>query len=410
MASQEPPSGDRASGLHYVLVLNQYALPRERGGGTRHVDLFSRVAAWQPVIVAAGRDHYSQESFRTTDARFRLAWVPPYRGNGLSRALGWAIYAVQATIVGLGRRRLDVVYASTPSLLAPVAGSIIARVRRVPLVVEVRDLWPETLVAAGALRAGSLVHRVLLRLERWVARSADHIITVTPGWEDHFAGLGVPSQNLTVVPNGAEPADFEVEESRAHLRTEAGLDRFTAVYAGAHGPLNAIDLILDAADALRNMDFLLIGAGSVKDAAVARVRAEGLTNVRFRDPVPKSELPRVLAACDVGIHSIVPLPLFRQGMSPNKLFDYLSAGLPVVSNAQDGLRGVIADGECGRVGGPYDLVACLRDVEAAGEVQRERWGSQGRRIVTDRFSRVAAAAALRDALETAIRRRDEFAR
>jgi glycosyltransferase involved in cell wall biosynthesis len=392
-------SRNRETGARsHVLVLNQYALPRERGGGTRHIDLFGRLEGWQPLIVAAGRDHYSKETYETEDRRFRLVWVPPYRGNGPSRAIGWVFYASQAALVGLVHRRLDAVYASSPSLLAPCAGVVVARLRRVPLVVEVRDLWPETIVAAGVLTPGSLVHRILVKMEAWVMRSADHIVAVTPGWEEHFAGLGIDSTAVSVIPNGAEVADFEVAEPRATLRLEAGLNRFTAVYAGAHGPLNGINLILDAAAELNEMDFLLVGSGSAKDGARARAVSEGLTNVRFWDPVPKSELPKILKACDVGVHSIVPLPLFAQGMSPNKLFDYLSAGLPVVSNAQEGLRGVMGDNECGRLGGADDLVSCLRDVAAAGEDQRQRWGERGRQIVSERYSRTAAASALLELL------------
>jgi glycosyltransferase involved in cell wall biosynthesis len=399
MRHRQPSAKTRGEPQRHVLVLNQYALPRERGGGTRHIDLFGRLEGWQPLILAAGRDHYSQETFRTEDERFRLLWIPSYHGNGASRVIGWFVYAIRAALVGFRRHELDVVYASTPSLLAPIAGLLVARVRRVPLVVEVRDLWPDTIVAAGGLRAGSRLHRILVRMERFVMRSADHIVVVTPGWESHFAALGVDEDDVTVIPNGTEPADFVVEEPRERLRSEAGLGGFTAVYAGAHGPLNGIGLILDAAAELPDVDFLLIGAGSEKERAVTRARDEGLTNVRFHEPVPKSALPRLLGACDVGIHSIIPLPLFAQGISPNKLFDYLSACLPVVSNAESGLRGVMRDWECGRIGGPYELASCLRDVALADDGQRRRWGERGRQIVSERFSRTAAASALRDVLE-----------
>lgn len=383
----------------HVLVLNQYALPRERGGGTRHVDLFGRLPDWRPLIVAAGRDHYTQETFRTNDPRFQLVWIPAYRGNGPGRVVGWAIYAIQAAVLGLSRRHLDVVYASTPSLLAPVAGWLVARLRRRPLVVEVRDLWPETLVGAGALRRESLLHRVLRGLERRVMRAADHIVAVTPGWEDHFAGFGVHESVLTVIPNGAEPGPRGVSDDLPSVRPD-GEHRLVAVYAGAHGPLNGIDLILRAAAELPEMDFLLIGAGSAKPAAVARARAEDLANVRFRDPVAKSELLEVLSECDVGIHCIMSLPLFRRGMSPNKVFDYFAAGLPVVSNAREGLSSIFADGECGRLGEADDLTACLRDVQAAGRAQRELWGNRGRELLAKRFSRSTAAASLRTVLES----------
>jgi glycosyltransferase involved in cell wall biosynthesis len=389
--------GDVRQTSRHVVVLNQYALPRERGGGTRHVDLFGRLQHWRPLIVAAGRDHYSQERFRTADRRFRLLWVPGYRGNGLSRVVGWAIYAIQAAILGLSRRQLDLVYASTPSMLAPVAGWIVARVRRVPLVVEVRDLWPESLVAAGALRAGGLLHRILMRWERWMMRTANRIVAVTPGWEEHFASVGIASQKVIVVPNGAESSDFG--DASVKRRGKPDGARLTAVFAGAHGEKDGLVHILNAAAELPDLDFLLVGSGPAKERAAARARRDKLANVSFLPPVPKAELGKLLASCDIGIHAVTPLPVFLKGMSPNKLFDYMAAGLPVVSNMEVGLREVIRDGECGRLGGPDELASCLRAVADAGATQRVRWGRTAQLIVDERFSRSAAAVRLQSLLD-----------
>ena len=380
--------------MKYVLVLNQYALPRTEGGGTRHIDLFSRLREWYPLIVASGRNHYSQATIRTKDEHFELAWVPPYAGTGPARIAGWAIFAAQAAAIGLTRQRVDVVYASTPQLLVPVAGVLVSRLRRVPLIVEVRDLWPESIVGAGALRRGSRLHRMLIRLESWIYKCADEIVVVTPGWGNHFASLGVDPNKLHVISNGSEVRDFAVTEGRDTLRSEFGIARFTAVYAGAQGPANSLDQLLDSARDLPEIDVLLVGAGSQKDRLQTRVRAEGLLNVKFLDQVPKEQLARLLNACDVGVHSVEPLPVLAQGVSPNKLFDYMACGLPVVSNAEEGLRDIISDGECGRLGAPDSLGACLRAVYEATPNQRTEWGNRGRAIVTERYSRSAAAAEL----------------
>lgn len=380
--------------MKHVLVLNQFALPRSESGGTRHIDLFGRIDGWVPLIVAGNRNHYSQKVFRTDDKRFRLAWVPGYTGVGLARMAGWAIFAAQAAVIGLTRRKVDVVYASTPQLLLPVAGALVATTRRAPLIVEVRDLWPESIVGAGTLRRGSRLHRVLVRLERWIYHRADQIVVVTPGWEAHFAELGVDPQKVHIVPNGTEVDDFTVAEDRDTLRRKEHISGFTAIFAGAHGPANALDLLLDAAKGLPDVKVLLVGAGSQKVRLQHRARAEHISNVEFRDPMPKAELALLLNACDVGVHSIESLPVFARGMSPNKLFDYMASGLPVVSNAEQGLREVIVDGECGYLGGPNSLRESLRKVYEATPEQRTEWGNRGREIVTARFSRSAAAARL----------------
>lgn len=389
-----------------VLVLNQFALPRTEGGGTRHFDLFSRLKSWSPRIVAGNRNHYTQAVYTTDEPLFHLVDLPAgSSGGGVSRVRGWVRYCVGAVRAGLGAKDLDVVYASTPHLLSPVAGWVISRARRVPLVVEVRDLWPETFVAAGALREGSLPHRALSTLERWIMRRAARIVLVTEGWEQHFADMGIPASRLVIVPNGTEVDDFLVHESKAELRERWGITRTTVVFSGAHGTQNAIPSIVDAAVELPTIDFLFVGDGPAKAAAMEQAADLHLHNVAFRDPVPKSELPSLLAACDIGLHTLTPLALFEQGISPNKVFDYMAAGLPVVSNSGTALHRVMTSDECGRLGDAEHLVECLRTVAEADEQTRAAWGARARQIVQDKHSRSAAAQRLEALLEAAVQDR-----
>lgn len=388
--------------MKHVVVLNQFALPRTEGGGTRHIDLFSRVEGWQVLIIAGNRNHYSQQPFTTNEERFALVRVPRQAGGGASRLIGWLSFSFQAFFIAVTRRQLDLVYGSSPHLLAPLAGLLAARLRRVPFVLEVRDLWPESIVAAGRIRRGSLLHQFFMALEKYLTVHASLIVGVTQGWEDHFAALDVPTDRLVIVSNGTEPSDFCATRSRAELRTMHRFTGFTAVFAGAHGPKDGIDLILDAAAELPEMNFVLIGDGPSKSAAVTRARQHGLVNVELRDPVPKQELADLLRAADVGIHAVTPLPVFARGMSPNKLFDYMASALPVVSNAGEGLRNVFVDGECGHLGGPASLGESLRKVFEADEITRDRWGRLGRQLIERRFSRASAARRLRTALEDVV--------
>ena len=381
-----------------VVVLNQFALPRSEGGGTRHIDLFGRLDGWAPLIIAANSSHATQRLFHTDDRRFRLVWVPEQHGGRVARVVGWLFYAAEAFMITVTRRHLGAVYGSSPHLLAPLAGLMAARLRRVPFILEVRDLWPESIVAAGMMRSGSTLHRVLSRLERLLVTAADAIVVVTPGWEEHFAELGAQPDRVHAISNGTEVDEFALSEPRDALRAEFGISRFTAVYAGAHSQANDLDLLLDAALDVPEMDILLVGDGTRKRALQERVREQRIRNVAFLDPLPKPELARLLHACDVGVHCIAPLPLLAKGMSPNKLFDYMAAGLPVVSNAQDGLLDVIVDEECGVLVGPRSLGSALRRVHDASEQQRATWGARGRDIVTDRFSRSAAATRLDELL------------
>ncbi|MCH8613718.1 glycosyltransferase family 4 protein [Arsenicicoccus dermatophilus] len=385
--------------MRRVLVLNQFALPRDQGGGTRHADLFSRCPGWRSVVLTGDRNHYSQKRFTTDDPGFRLLPVPASDGSPRARLASWVAYCVQALGFGL-RHRPDVVFASSPHLLTAVAGWTLARMIRVPLVLEIRDLWPESFVAAGLLTRGSPPHRVLEAIERFVVRRADEIVVVTPGWEQHLSRLGADLQHCTIVPNGTEPYDLHLSSNdREKRRRSLGIDRTTAVFAGAHGPKDGIDLILDAAASIPEVDFLLVGDGPAKDDAQSRARREGLSNVRFTDPVPKQDLPVLLACCDIGVHSVTPLDVFRLGMSPNKLFDYLAAGLPVVSNAGDAVTGLIGRDRCGHVGDSGSLADGIRLVQAADDQQRATWRHTAHTLIRTRFSRGEAARCLATVLD-----------
>jgi len=380
--------------VKHVLVLNQFALPRTEGGGTRHVDLFGRLTDWQPLIVAGDRNHYSQQRFATTDGRFLLVRLPRQRGGGLARLFSWLAFALQGFVVAVGRRDVDLIFGSSPQPLAALSGLLAARVRRVPFILELRDLWPESMLSAGKLREGGLAHRALARLERHLVRSADQIVCVTGGWERYLTQLGTTPECITVIHNGTEPVDFRTSQTRQQLRRLHRIEGFTAVFAGAHGEKDGIDLILDAAQALPDVNFLLVGSGPVKAQAISRASAQGLANVSFRESVPKSDLAGLLRACDVGIHAVTPLDVFEHGMSPNKLFDYLAAELPVVSNAAGPLRRIMMDGECGRLGGPRSLPECIDAVRSASCADRVAWSRRGLEILEQRFSRTAASGRL----------------
>lgn len=328
--------------MRNVLVLNQFALPLDQGGGTRHAELFDNLDGWTARIMAGNRNHYSQQQFTTADARFDLIAIPVQGGAPAQRLKSWFRYAARAIVRSFQSKHLHLVYASSPHLFTPLAGVVIARLRRVPLIVEIRDLWPESIVAAGAISRGGKVHRLLSQLEKYVLAAADHIVAVTPGWQDHFASLGIDDSRVTVIPNGTDPWNPNGYE-RSAVRKDLGLTGFSAIFAGAHGPKDGLDFILEAAHELPEAKFVLMGSGTAKPAAMAKAQSANLSNVEFWDSVPKSSLMRILAAFDVGIHSVSKLSVFEQGMSPNKIFDYVAAGIPAVSNCKSGLRDVFPD-------------------------------------------------------------------
>ncbi|MGY4909855.1 glycosyltransferase family 4 protein [Micromonospora aurantiaca (nom. illeg.)] len=383
-----------------VLVVNQYAKPLAEAGGTRHVELFGRLSGWDYTIIAGDLDNYSRTRNYQPDPRFVRVWSPGYSGNNHRRVLNWLGYSMAALLAGLRQPRPDVVYASSPHILAPVAGWLLARLRRARFVLEIRDLWPESMVSTGYLRSGSRTHRLLTALESWLYRRADRIVVVAGGWRGYLRDRGVDPAKVCWVSNSAEPSDFVPRPDRyAPLRDRVPVAGRLVVYAGAHGPANGLDLLLDAAAELPEHTFLLIGDGLDKARLVERARTQGLTNVHFLGTVPKRELAGIIGGADVGVHVLTNAEIFRLGASPNKLYDYLAAGLPVVTNCPDEPTEIVHTTGAGIAVEPADIVPGLRKLLDEDTATLRAMGERGRRYIEDHRSRTVMAARLQRLLD-----------
>lgn len=375
-----------------VLVLNHFAAPRGQAGGTRHVELFSRLTGWQHLIIVADKNHLTGKTV-TPERGMLPVGAMSYNSNGVRRVLNWASYACNAFWAGARQKHVDVVYASSPHLLAGLAGLMLAKLRRVPFVLEVRDLWPHILVHMGQMRESSPVYRALKVLEELLYAQADRIVVMAPGTETELLGRGIPADKIVYVPNGADPADFEPSAPREVLRERYQFSRLTAVYAGAHGPANGLDLVLGAAEQVAHLpvDVVLVGSGVAKADLQRQAGERGLSNVRFMDPVPKTEIADVLAASDLGLHVLADVELFRTAVSPNKLFDYMAAGLPVLTNSPGLVGDWVARAGCGWTVEPSDLAIGLRTFASVSDESRERLGRSGQDWLRANQSRSAMA-------------------
>ena len=385
-----------------VLVLNHFAVPRGQAGGTRHVELFGLLRDWDHLIIASDFNGLSGDRVAAQSGLSVVA-VPAFEANDWRRVLNWFAYARRAALLGLRQRHVDVVYGSSPHLLAALAAWIIASVKRVPFVMEVRDLWPKVLSDMGQLDPSSLTYRLLTSLETFLYRRAAAIVVMAEGSLDELRQRGISPAKLHFVPNGADPEDYVPTSGRDELRERFGFNGVTAVYVGAHGPANGLDLLLDAAAEVADLplEIVLVGGGVEKPSLRARATALGLTNVRFCDPISKSSVPDLLAAADVGLHVLADVELFRSAVSPNKVFDYMAAGLPFITNSP-GLVGDLVSVSGGGVSvAPRGLADGLRSwydnrslapLSDAGDRGRN-WliNNQSRTAMADRLSRVLAA-------------------
>lgn len=409
------------SRLVRLLILNQYALPRGAPGITRHGDLGAALAAsGHDITIVASRFNYltrradgpardSSGPSRTevhSGVTFKWLNTGSYRRNDRSRIRSMLAYTAQAVIVGITQReRPDIVLASSPHLLTGVAGSVIAWRYRVPLVFEVRDLWPSILVDLGAISRGGIVHRALERLERWLYRRARLVIFVPPDGSRRLSDLGLARDKAVHVPNGTEVTphvDLPVPASLHEiLRAVAG--RFVLMYAGAHGVANDLGTVVRALDDLRRTSnslyervaVVLIGDGSEKVLLERQIEEAGHRSIYLHPPIAKGLVSTALRHADALLVSVAPGIAHSYGLSPNKLFDYMAAGRPVLTSSH---VPTIADqsgaGLRYEPGDPRDLARSIAVLVELSAAERAAMGARGRRTVERDYSVRAVAAKL----------------
>jgi glycosyltransferase involved in cell wall biosynthesis len=332
-------------------------------------------------------------------------YAVPNRGIG-RRGLDHLSFMLTALLFGLPRLgQVDVVVASSPTLFSAVSAWLMARIRRVPFVLEVRDLWPEAIVGLGLMRPGPAV-RVLEGLARFLYRQAALVVVVTSAFADRLAEQGVPRRKLAVIPNGADTRLFSPEADGAQARTALGLDeKFVVAYIGSHGLSHGLGAVLDAASLQPDVTYLLVGDGADRERLLAERDRRGLRNVVMRPSVDKAQVPGLYAAADVCLVPLRDVPIF-DAFVPSKLFEMLAAGRPIVGAVRGEAREILA-----RSGGAV-LVEPERGDQLAEAVNRLRadsalraeLASNGRAFAVAHYNRDTLAAKYLELLKSVVGR------
>jgi glycosyltransferase involved in cell wall biosynthesis len=330
------------------------------------------------------------------------------------RAVTFLKFAAQCVRLAL-TEKYDLVFATTTPLTAGIPGIFARWLRGKPFVFEVRDLWPELPRAMGVIR-NPVILAAMSVLEWASYRSAHRLIGLSPGIVKGITRLGVPSDSIAMIPNGC---DLDIFADTVEPWRPAGVPAtdLLAVFAGTHGAANGLDAVLDAAAELQrrgriDIKLLLIGQGQRKPALMARAAAEELVNVVFHEPVNKRRLAGLMAATDVGMQILANVPAFYYGTSPNKFFDYIAAGVPVLNNYPGWLAETITRTQCGFAVAPDDPGAFATALERAS-ADRDNlriMGQNARALAQSDFDRVALSNRWVDWIEAEIKGRDTGAR
>jgi len=263
----------------------------------------------------------------------------------IMRALTFAKFALRSTGLVFSEK-YDLVFATTTPLTAGIPGIFARWLRRKPFVFEVRDLWPELPKAMGVI-TNPVVLGAMSLLEWVTYRSAHRCIALSPGIVEGIAARGVAKERIELVPNGCDMTIFAVEQMPWRPEGVKPED-LMAVFTGTHGMANGLDAVLDAAAELKkrnciDIKLVLVGQGKLKPKLVERAKREGLDNVIFHEPVNKKRLAGLMVSANIGLQILANVPAFYYGTSPNKFFDYIAAGLPVLNNYPGWLAGMIKE-------------------------------------------------------------------
>jgi len=389
-----------------ILYLSQY-FPPEMGAPSARVHELSREWArlgHQVTVLTGFPNHptgvvppeYRGELFR----RERIDGItvlraPIYAAANkglLRRALNYFSYFAGASLVGpFAAEKPDVVIATSPQFLTGLAGLWLSLLKQAPFVFEVRDLWPRSIVAVGALRAGSLAVRALEQLEQLLYARADRIVVVSEPFVDEIAAHGVPREKIRVLTNGVDLELF-APRPRAQARRELGLPEqgFLVSYVGTHGLAHGLGTLIETARLLPEVAFLLVGEGAEKE--MLRARARGLANLTFWDQRSRAEVARILAASDLSLVMLRNEPLFRTVL-PSKLFEIMGAGRAIVSTVDGEARKLVEEAGAGLFSPPEDadaLARLLREL-SADPARLTALGTSGRAFAEAHYSRPALA-------------------
>lgn len=387
-----------------ILIINHYAGSPALGMEFRPYYLAREwTKQGHKVMIVGGtyshlRKHQPKCLHETLDA-IEYRWIPvrQYQGNGIGRILSmsdfvrklWSSYKKY-----IGGFKPNIVVASSTYPLDIYPCRKIAKAYGAKLVYEVHDLWPLSPMEIGGYSKYHPFIMVMQAGEDYCYRHADKVISLLPKAIDHMMERGMNPSKFAYVPNGFDPEEWDkpIPASEAVTKTIAGLrkeGKFIVMYAGGHALSNALDYLLDAMKQLKdqNITLVMIGNGQEKQRLMSRIKDEDISNIVCLDPIPKKEIPSTLALADALYIGWNKNPLYRFGISPNKLFDYMMSGRPIIHSV-DAANDWVKDADCGISIDAEDvngIAKAIKEISSWPESKLNETGNRGMKYCKEHF-------------------------
>jgi glycosyltransferase involved in cell wall biosynthesis len=402
----------------HILLIHQAFAALDEPGGTRHHEFARYLAARghrvtiiaSPVSYLTGEKSPPSTIHHAPNENQNITILRAHAYSALHKSFVHRVFAFLSFMtssfwIGLKVKNVDVVWGTSPPIFQGFTAWMLARLKRAPFLFEVRDLWPEFAIAVGVLRNRLLI-RLSLWLEHFLYRRADRVMVNSPGYVAHVTERG--ARGVDIIPNGADPDMFDPMNTGLVFRSANHLeDKFVVLYAGAHGLSNDLGVALEGAKILQDVKFTpevtftFLGDGKEKPALQKQAENMGLTNVLFLPPVPKIEMAAALAGADACLAILKPIEEYKTTY-PNKVFDYMAAGRPVVLAIDGVIREVVEAAGCGifvQPGNPSALAEAIKTLAGDPKLSR-KMGLAGRKYLEEHSSRAVNAEQLLEVLKS----------
>lgn len=400
-----------------VLILHMRFHPDLTGTGPLVSDLATDlVAMGNQVTVVTSMPHYGgkevaseyrgklvhRSNFNGVDLWRTFVYVPP-NPSGFQRSINYLSFTFMSVVGGLMAEKPDVILCINPPITVGFSGWLVSLARRVPMVFNVQDVWPDCLVLIGQLRSPILI-RTFKHLEKFIYRASARITVLSEGMKENLLRKGTPAEKITVIPNWANVEAIRPVERQNSFRAAQGLNGdFVVMFAGNLGFIAMLDNVIETARLLQgqnNIQFLIVGEGNAKAGLVDRVNQLGLNNVRFLSTQSKEVLPEMLGTSDL---SLVTLNKeLGQLNVPSKTYSIMASGRAVLASVplNSEIAGLVRLADCGLSippEDPHSMAQAIRSLAAQPEKLRQ-YGANGRRYVEEHLSRRIVTAMYNDLL------------
>jgi glycosyltransferase involved in cell wall biosynthesis len=387
-----------------IWILNHYAITPDMPGGTRHYDFGKElVKRGYNVTIFASSFHYTQhkelklkkkEKYKIENFDgINFIWIKTfsYQKNNWRRVINmisymWRVYWLGKKITKIDKniKKPDVIIGSSVHLLAVLSAYYLSKCYKAKFIMEVRDLWPQTLIDFKKFKKNHPIVKILKSLEKFLYKKAQKIVVLLPLASKYITNLGINKNKVIWIPNGVNLNKFKELK-----KTKNKNEHFKIIYLGAHGQANALETILNAAKIIqeknkyKKIKFTFIGDGAEKKNLEKYSKKLLLKNVKFCPPIEKQKIPEALTEADILIFNLKKSDVFKYGISSNKLFDYMAATKPIIFSANTA-NNPIREARCGLPvppENPKKMAEAIIKLYKMSPEERNKMGQRGREYV-----------------------------